>query len=136
MPKTTTHPRSHSSSPTMPAPPGPATTPPDESALNAEIDRKIEAVYGVRQEGDVVIFRSHNPHASEVQLAGEFNDWIPHTTPMRRLPNGDFEARMRLPKGRYRYRLVVDGRWSHDQNNPVVEANEYGELNSVVEIER
>ena len=137
--KTATHQKFHSSSPTTSVPLGPATTPLDESAeggSNAEIDRKIEAVYGVRQEGDLVIFCSHNPHASEVQLAGEFNDWIPHTTPMRRLPNGDFEARMRLPKGRYRYRLVVDGRWSHDQNNPVVEANEYGELNSVVEIER
>jgi len=101
-----------------------------------EIDRKIAEVYGVRQEGEAVIFRSRNPEASEVQLAGDFNDWMPHTTPMRRLSNGDFEARLRLPKGRYRYRLVVDGRWSHDQHNPVIETNEYGELNSVVEITR
>ncbi len=101
-----------------------------------EIDRKIAEVYGVRQEGEAVIFRSRNPEASEVQLAGDFNDWMPHTTPMRRLANGDFEARLRLPKGRYRYRLVVDGRWSHDQHNPVIETNEYGELNSVVEIKQ
>lgn len=100
----------------------------------AEIDRKIEMVYGVRQEADVVIFRSHNPAASEVQVAGDFNDWMPHTTPMRRLPDGDFETRLRLPRGRYRYRLVVDGRWSHDVYNPAVETNEYGELNSVLEI--
>ena len=83
-----------------------------------------------------MIFRNRNPEASEVQLAGDFNDWMPHTTPMRRLPNGDFETRMRLPKGRYRYRLVIDGRWSHDQSNPSVETNEYGELNSVLEINR
>lgn len=108
----------------------------EASASHEEIARKIEAIYGVRQEGDVAIFYSYCPDASEVQLAGDFNDWMPHTTPMRRLANGDFEARLRLPKGRYRYRLVVDGRWSHDPNSPAVETNEYGELNSVVEITR
>lgn len=105
-----------------------------EPSSDAEIDRKIERVYGVRQEADVVIFRSRNPNATEVQLAGDFNDWMPHTTPMRRLPDGDFETRLRLPRGRYRYRLVVDGRWSHDVYNPTIETNEYGELNSVLEI--
>lgn len=126
------------------APKAPATSarretllsPPAKSASNEEIDRKIERIYGVRQEGDAVIFRSHSTDASEIQVAGDFNDWMPHATPMRRLADGDFEARLKLPKGRYRYRLVVDGRWSHDYHNPIVETNEYGELNSVVEVIR
>jgi 1,4-alpha-glucan branching enzyme len=109
-------------------------TPPAQPASNDDIDRKIAEFYAVRQEGDVAVFRARQPGATEIQLAGDFNDWMPHTTPMRRMPNGDFEARLRLPKGRYRYRLVVDGRWSHDTNNPIIESNEYGELNSVVEI--
>ncbi len=113
-----------------------ALPPPAKWASNEEIDRKIEKIYGVRQEGDAVIFRSHSTDASEIQVAGDFNDWMPHATPMRRLPDGDFEARLKLPKGRYRYRLVVDGRWSHDYHNPIVETNEYGELNSVVEVIR
>lgn len=108
--------------------------PPVAPALHEEIQRKIAAVYGVQQDGDMVVFRTHNPEAAEVQLAGDFNDWMPHMLPMRRLGNGDFEARLRLPKGRYRYRLVVDGRWIHDANNPAVDRSEYGELNSVVEI--
>ena len=104
--------------------------------MHQGIDRKIEAIYGVRQESDVVIFRNHKPEANEIQIAGDFNDWMPHTTPMRRLPDGDFEARLKLPRGRYRYRLVVDGRWSHDLFNPAIETNEYGELNSVIEIKQ
>lgn len=112
----------------------PALQGPSAPASAEEIDRKIEAIYGVRQDGETIIFRSHNPEAGEVQLAGDFNDWMPHTTPLRRLAEGDFEARLRLPRGRYRYRLVVDGRWSHDRYNPNVETNEYGELNSVVEV--
>lgn len=101
-----------------------------------DIHRKIEQIYGAKQEGDVAVFRCRIPEAEEVQLAGDFNDWMPHTTPMRRLANGAYEARLRLPKGRYRYRLVVDGRWCHDQHNPLVEVNDFGELNSVVEISR
>ena len=120
--------------PVTPAASAPPSGPP--RASDEEIDRKIEKIYGVRQVGEIVIFRSHNPEASEVQLAGDFNDWMPHTTPMRRLGNGDFEARLRLPQGCYRYRLVIDGRWSHDLHNPRVETNEYGELNSIVEIMR
>jgi 1,4-alpha-glucan branching enzyme len=101
-----------------------------------ETDRKIEALYGARQDGEVVVFRSRQREASEVQIAGDFNDWMPHTTPMRRLADGDYEARLRLPRGRYRYRLVIDGRWSHDAYNQMIETNEYGELNSVIEVQR
>lgn len=113
-------------------------SPPEQtpSPTHEEIHRRIEEIYGVRQENETVVFRTHSPDAGEVQLAGDFNDWMPHTTPMRRLSNGDFETRLRLPKGRYRYRLVIDGRWSHDANNPHIETNEYGELNSILEIER
>ncbi len=114
-------------------PPAPDLPPP---ASPAQIDRKIEQIYGVQQVGETAVFRSHNPEAFEVQLAGDFNDWMPHTTPMRRMSDGDFEARLRLPQGRYRYRLVVDGRWSHDVHNPHVETNEYGELNSIVQVDQ
>ncbi len=101
-----------------------------------QIDRKIEAIYGVRQEGEVTIFQSNQPDATEVQLAGDFNDWMPHTTPMECRGEGDFVARLRLPQGRYRYRLVVDGRWTHDIHNSNIETNEYGELNSVAEVKK
>lgn len=99
-----------------------------------QVDDKIAAIYGVRQEGEIVVFRCRQASASEVQLAGDFNDWMPHTTPMRRLDNGDFETRLRLPRGRYRYQLVVDGRWTFDAANPDVITNQYGEINSVVEV--
>ncbi len=117
----------------MPRPPL-ANTPAVPPATPEEIDKKIEEIYGVRQDGDTVIFRNRSTDATEVQLAGDFNDWMPHTTPLRRLVNGDFEARLRLPMGRYRYRLVIDGRWSHDTENPMMETNEYGELNSIIEV--
>ncbi len=112
----------------------PPATPGLEPVSHEKIQQKIDTIYGVRQDGDVIVFRSHSKDASEIQIAGDFNDWMPHTTPMRRLGSGDFEVRLKLPQGRFRYRLVVDGRWSHDAYNPTIESNEYGELNSVVEV--
>jgi hypothetical protein len=42
--------------------------------------------------------------------------------------------RLPLPAGRYRYRLIVDGKWMTDPSNERVETNEYGELNNIVEV--
>lgn len=100
------------------------------------IDAKLTAIYGARQTPEGVVFRTHSPGARVVQLAGDFNDWMPHTTPMHKLgDSGAFEATLRLPPGRYRYRLVIDGRWAYDRDNPQTETSEYGEISSVVEIE-
>lgn len=113
------------------APHGPA---PERQTPHEEVDRKLAGIYGARQEGEIVCFRSHIPGAAEVHIAGDFNDWMPHHTPMSRCGDGEFECRMKLPAGRYRYRMVIDGRWSHDIHNPRIETNEYGELNSVLEV--
>ena len=98
-----------------------------------ETQRRIDRIYGVTQTSEGVLFRASGDGVSEVQVAGDFNDWMPHTTPMHR--NGtDFEALIKLPPGRYRYRLVMDGRWSHDSANPDMETNQYGEWNSILHV--
>jgi chromosome partitioning protein len=102
-------------------------------ASHEEIERKIERIYGATRTPDGVLFRSRGEGAREIQLAGDFNDWMPHTARLNRVGD-DFELLLKLPPGRYRYRMVVDGRWSHDLNNPNVETNQYGEWNSIVEV--
>ncbi len=99
-----------------------------------QVDRKIEKIYGVHPTREGVEFRCHKPQATTVAIAGDFNGWTPDQTPMQRAGNGDFQATLRLPAGRYRYRLVIDGCWSHDTANPVAETNEYGEYNSVFNV--
>jgi len=100
-----------------------------------QIDRKIEKVYGACQTPEGVEIRCHRPGASSILIAGDFNNWTPGRTPMERGGNGDFETTLRLPTGRYRYRLVIDGQWSHDTANPVAEANEFGEYNSILNVD-
>ncbi len=98
-------------------------------------EQKIEAFYGAKQIGDEVVFRARFDQAQKVLLAGDFNNWTPASTPMTREADGQWRMSLPLSPGRYRYRLVVDGQWVTDPHNHYVEANEFGELNNVVEVE-
>jgi hypothetical protein len=97
-------------------------------------EQKIEAFYGAKQEGDEVLFAAKFAEARKVMIAGDFNNWTPISTPMARDNNGQWRIRLPLPRGRYKYRLVVDGQWVTDPNNNAVEQNEFGEYNNVVEV--
>ncbi|NOT02127.1 MAG: AAA family ATPase [Phycisphaerales bacterium] len=103
--------------------------------LHTRIDAQLAEIYGPRQTPGGVVFRTRHPAAEQVMLAGDFNGWMPHETPLARLDeSGVFQATLDLRPGRYRYRLVVDGRWEFDRENPSSERNEYGEVNSIVEV--
>jgi len=101
----------------------------------AQTDAKLSDYYGVSQLQDALVFVTLYPRAGSVQIAGDFNNWQPATTPMQRVgDSGVWQAKMKLPHGTYRYRLVVDGQWQQDPYNEKTELNPYGELNSIVEV--
>jgi hypothetical protein len=107
-------------------------------ARSATTAQKIQEFYGVRQVPEGLLFVAHFPNARSVGIAGDFNDW----TPMRMVNDasgaGDtentFRALVTAKPGRYRYRLVVDGRWQADPHNVCSEPNPFGELDSVVQV--
>ena len=71
----------------------------------------------IRVEQDEIVFTLHAPGAQEVYLVGDFNLWNP--TVERMSGNGDeFEVRLFLVAGEYRYKFVVDGKWIADPDNP------------------
>ena len=97
--------------------------------------KKIEDFYGVRQTAEGILFVAHCPEAKSVSLAGEFNGWSPERNRMESTEEaGTFRALLPLGPGRYRYRLVIDGRWQSDPHNMYSEPNPYGELDSIVEV--
>lgn len=109
-------------------------TPDSVDVDHLHVQRNIDEVYGTAQEGEVTVFRHRSTGAADVRLAGDFNDWNPDATRMTPLGGGMFEARLRLPAGRYRYRLLVDGCWLHDAANPITEVLPLGATASVFEV--
>lgn len=72
------------------------------------------------------------PEASQVNIAGDFNNWDIHRLPMKRNKENQWEVKIKLPPGRYEYKYFVDGAWF--DNVPGVEKvwNSYGTQNCVI----
>ncbi len=79
-----------------------------------------------------VEFTLSAPAANVLAVAGDFNNWSPMAAPMRKSPNGEWTVTVRLPAGRYLYKLIVDGKWMADPDNSMQVDDGYGRTNSVV----
>ncbi len=100
-----------------------------------DINERLSDYYGVSQISDAIVFVTLYPRAHTVQLAGDFNNWQPAKTPLQKVGDtGAWQTKLKLPIGRYRYRLVVDGQWQQDPYNEMTESNPFGGFNSVVEV--
>lgn len=73
------------------------------------------------------------PNAHTVSLSGDFNHWSAVAAPMQKRPDGIWAVTQHLPAGRYRYKLIVDGKWIPDPENPTqVDDPDYGICSVVV----
>jgi 1,4-alpha-glucan branching enzyme len=82
-----------------------------------------------------VTFRVEAPAARDIYVVGDFNDWkISDEGRLGRRENGDWEKRLGVPQGRYRYKFVVDGEWTADAKNPELEPNVFGTFDSIIRI--
>jgi len=98
-------------------------------------EAKLSDYYGVNQVKDAIVFVTLYPRASSVQVAGDFNNWQPTKTPMQKVgESGVWQTEIKLPRGKYRYRLVVDGQWQQDPYNELTELNPFGDFNSILEV--
>ena len=74
--------------------------------------------------------------AREVHLVGDFNQWsLSNDSLLWQKEEGVWQKRLHLGSGHYRYKFVVDGRWITDPQNERIEANPYGGMDSVLEIQ-
>ncbi len=110
-------------------------TPKAEKPQAEVLDVKLCDYYGVNQMNDAVVFVTLYPRAKNVQIAGDFNNWQPAKTVMQKVgESGVWQTSLKIPAGRYRYRLVVDGQWQQDPYNEHTELNPFGGFNSIVEV--
>jgi hypothetical protein len=78
----------------------------------------------------VTFYLRNNLNASQVFLAGSFNDWKPGRLAMQRTDSG-WIARVKLAPGKYWYKFIIDGRWTIDTDNQLTENDGQGNINSV-----
>jgi chromosome partitioning protein len=110
-------------------------TPETAKPQPADTDAKLADFYGVTQINDALVFVTLYPRAKSVQIAGDFNNWQPAKTHMQKVgDSGVWQSKLKLPAGKYRYRLVVDGQWQQDPFNELTESNPFGGFNSVIEV--
>jgi len=79
-----------------------------------------------------VIFQLSAPQAKEVYITGDFNNWKVDDTGRMIAKDGNWMKKLDLGFGRYRYRFVIDGKWTEDPDNPTKEVNPYGEMDSLI----
>ncbi len=82
-----------------------------------------------------VTFVYDNDSASEVALAGDFNNWEPELMKRANKAGSPYRLKVRMPKdGEYQFRYYVDGSyWANDADADAYWPNEFGDTNSVVD---
>lgn len=90
------------------------------------------AEQGARQR---VVLRLYGYADNEVQLAGDFNNWMPDRDIKSRMVEGVWEKIVMLPPGTYQYRFIIDGAWQEDPSNPEQVPNFSGGFNSLLHVE-
>lgn len=94
-----------------------------------------QRLLGTRQTNQGVLFVQPLTTGTQVSIAGDFNDWNGTSHVMKRNTSlGVFELCLKLPPGRHRYRLVIDGQWTADPYNDTSEPNPFGEHNSILQV--
>ena len=73
---------------------------------------------------------------SEVYLGGTFNNWEYQKKALKDKDNdGMFKAICMVPPGLHEYKFQVNGSWCVDPENPSFCQNEFGTLNSVLDVQ-
>ncbi|MFY7671645.1 hypothetical protein ACOSP6_11225 [Tenacibaculum sp. MEBiC06402] len=83
--------------------------------------------------GNAKFFLKGYRNARKVVLAGSFNKWNEELFIMHKTTEG-WEISLQLKPNSYEYRFIIDGYWIEDPDNPNKTPNEYGEYNSVIDI--
>jgi chromosome partitioning protein len=81
-----------------------------------------------------VVIPLGDTEGQEVQIAGDFNGWQPDAGVETARRDDSIVKILRLRPGVYQYRLIVGGQWREDTHNPRWVRNEFGGVNSVLEV--
>jgi 1,4-alpha-glucan branching enzyme len=90
--------------------------------------------YSAKKMAKPVNFVCRAPHAGQVTLAGDFNDWDYTSHPMTQQPDGAWFIQIPLNHGHHRYRFIIDGKPMLDPKAHGVARDHRGEKVSMVAV--
>ncbi len=97
---------------------------------------KVKHLFGIRKSSQGVLFVQPKSIGKRIEIAGDFNNWKPEQTQMTcNEALGVYEKHVKLPKGNYAYKLVIDGQWCNDPYNPDSKSNGLGGHNNMIRID-
>lgn len=85
-------------------------------------------------EGRHVVLSYHHLLNKDLQIAGDFNDWIPDHDVETRVVNDTVQKVLKIRPGLYQYRVIIDGKWQEDPANPTRVPNSFGGSNSLLRV--
>jgi hypothetical protein len=97
-------------------------------------EKMQEVVKKEAQEFFTTRFALETPGAKSVYVTGSFNDWSLDDGCRLEETNGQWEVKIPLKPGTYKYQFIVDGVWKEDPKNTRRERNSFGDINSIVEV--
>ena len=80
----------------------------------------------------LVHFHCQAPQARLVEIAGDFNQWLPFS--MQRQPDGSWAVQIQMLAGHHQYKFIVDGKSLPDPEAGSVACNEHNEVVSTIAI--
>ena len=102
------------------------------SSISKAPETDIES--GYTDNGFIFIYK--NPKATEVKIAGDFNNWVPDKgVNTVRDEDGTWKKIINISPGAYQYKFYIDGEWMEDPGNPNIVDNKMGSYNSLIVID-
>ena len=90
-------------------------------------------LYGPRRVVGGTMFQFISKNAREVEIAGDFNHWIPEAL-ISKKEQGLWHIVLPITNGNFRYKFIVDGEWQVDPYQPVQKQNDFGSFDSYLEL--
>lgn len=89
--------------------------------------------YGPRRVSGGILFQAVSRNARGVEIAGDFNNWVPEPL-VRRDGEGLWQKVIPILSGNFRYKFIVDGEWQLDPCQPAQKQNAFGSFDSYMEV--
>ncbi len=80
-----------------------------------------------------ILFQTLAKKARSVEVAGDFNNWIPEAMYCRGT-TALWQLVVPMPTGSYRYKFIVDGEWQIDAAQKEQRENPFGTLDSLIQV--